>query len=84
MLQLYLHDFYNIIFKTEHKLYTATGSAPPPKWNILATGLTTDDITLTFNFTDFQISASYTAHAENGNNIILRQKIHATSKWLSN
>jgi hypothetical protein len=28
---LYLqHDFYNIIFKIKHKLYTASGYAPPP------------------------------------------------------
>jgi hypothetical protein len=26
---LYLHDFYNIIFKIELKLYTASGSPPP-------------------------------------------------------
>jgi hypothetical protein len=24
------HDFYNIIFKIKHKLYTPSGSAPPP------------------------------------------------------
>jgi hypothetical protein len=31
MLHLYLgHDFYNIIFKIEHKLYIASGSGPPP------------------------------------------------------
>ena len=30
MLQLYLwHDFYNLIFKTEHKLCTASGPVPP-------------------------------------------------------
>jgi hypothetical protein len=28
---LYLqHDFYKIIFKIKHKLYIASGSAPPP------------------------------------------------------
>jgi hypothetical protein len=28
---LYLqHDFYNITFKVKHKLYIASGSAPPP------------------------------------------------------
>jgi hypothetical protein len=26
---LYLHDFYNIIFKIKGKLYIASGSAPP-------------------------------------------------------
>ena len=29
MLQLQ-HDFYNTIYKIEHELYTASGSAPPP------------------------------------------------------
>jgi hypothetical protein len=33
---LYLqHDFYNITFKIEHKLYTASGSDPPPQGKIL-------------------------------------------------
>jgi hypothetical protein len=32
MLQLHLwHDFYNIVFKIKHKLYIASGSAPPVK-----------------------------------------------------
>jgi hypothetical protein len=31
MLQLYLwNDFYNIIFKMKHKLYTASGTKHPP------------------------------------------------------
>jgi len=35
MLQLYWwHHFYNAIFKIKHELYTASGSAPLPKWKI--------------------------------------------------
>jgi hypothetical protein len=33
MLQLSLHDFYNTVVKTKYKLYTASGSAPPPPPN---------------------------------------------------
>jgi hypothetical protein len=39
---LYLqHDFDNIIFKIEHKIYIASGlGPPPPQWEILGGHLT--------------------------------------------
>jgi hypothetical protein len=34
-----LHDFHNIMFTIKHKLYTASGSAPPPQRKILGVHL---------------------------------------------
>jgi hypothetical protein len=46
MLQLQLqHDFYNIIFKSKHKLHTALGSAPAPPIKILGAYLNNNILT---------------------------------------